>query len=66
MNNFGVKKRKKDNINTMLRRFKKLTTETGVLEEFKSRRYYFKPSEIKYKQRKAAIRQNKLDIKEQK
>ena len=61
MENFGVKRRKKDNVNTMLRRFKKLTTESGVLEEVKSRRYYLKPSEIKYKQRKSVIYKQKLD-----
>lgn len=61
MKNFGVRKRKKDSINNMLRRFKKLTTESGVLDEVKSRRYYLKPSEIKYKQRKSVIYKQKLD-----
>lgn len=61
MKNFGVRKRKKDNINTMLRRFKKLTAESGILDEVKSRRYYYKPSEIKYKQRKSVIYKQKLD-----
>jgi len=61
MENFGVRKRKKDNVNTMLRIFKKLTTESGILDEVKSRRYYLKPSEIKYKQRKSVIYKQKLD-----
>lgn len=61
MKNFGVRRRKKDSINNMLRRFKKLTTESGVLDEVKSRRYYSKPSEIKYKQRKSVIYKQKLD-----
>lgn len=62
--NFGVKKGKKDNINSMLRRFKKLTKETGIIEEYKERQFYLKPSEKKYKERKLAQRKRLFDKEE--
>lgn len=59
--NFTVIKRKHDTVFTMLRRFKKLTNETGILEEYKESRVYEKPSKIKYRKRKEQQYYSKLD-----
>ena len=44
------------NIEPALRLFKKKLKESGKLEEFKARQEYLKPSVIKRKQKKLAIR----------
>lgn len=51
------------NIDFMLKIFKKKVKESGIIEEYKSRREYIKPSEIKKDKRNAARkRQRKLDM----
>ena len=42
-----------------LRQFKKIVTEAGVLDEYKARREFIKPSAKKREKRQQAIRRNK-------
>jgi len=50
------------NIDTMIKVFKRKVKEAGILEEYKSRMEYIKPSKKKSEKRNAAIRrQRKLD-----
>jgi ribosomal protein S21 len=50
------------NIDTMIKIFKRKVKEAGILEEYKSRMEYIKPSKKKSEKRNAAIRrQRKLD-----
>lgn len=60
----GVEKRNpNDSIESMLRRFKSKMKSSGILDEYKSRRYFEKPSVTKRKKRIQSIReqQNKSD-----
>lgn len=59
--NFTIVKRKNDNVFSMLRRFKKLTKETGIIEEYKSKQVYEKPSKVRYRKRKQQEHYSKLD-----
>ena len=50
------------NIDTMIKIFKRKVKEAGILEEYKNRMEYIKPSKKKAEKRNAAIRrQRKLD-----
>lgn len=50
------------NIDTMIKVFKRKVKEAGILEEFKNRMEYIKPSKKKSEKRNAAIRrQRKID-----
>jgi ribosomal protein S21 len=50
------------NIDTMIKVFKRKVKEAGILEEYKNRMEYIKPSKRKAEKRNAAIRrQRKLD-----
>lgn len=50
------------NIDTMIKVFKRKVKEAGILEEYKNRMEYIKPSKKKSEKRNAAIRrQRKLD-----
>ena len=50
------------NVDTMIKVFKRKVKEAGILEEYKSRMEYIKPSKKKSEKRNAAIRrQRKLD-----
>ena len=44
-----------------LREFKKIVKESNILDEFKNRQEYIKPSAIKRKQLQRAIRVGKMD-----
>jgi ribosomal protein S21 len=50
-----------ENIERMLRRFKRVAESAGILAELKKRRSYEKPSEQKRRKRKDAIRKAMLD-----
>jgi ribosomal protein S21 len=50
------------NIDTMIKVFKRKVKEAGILEEYKNRMEYIKPSKRKSEKKNAAIRrQKKLD-----
>jgi ribosomal protein S21 len=50
------------NIDTMIKVFKRKVKEAGILEEYKNRMEYIKPSKRKVEKRNAAIRrQRKID-----
>lgn len=50
------------NIDTMIKIFKRKVKEAGILEEYKSKMEYIKPSKRRVEKRNAAIRrQKKLD-----
>jgi ribosomal protein S21 len=50
------------NVDTMIKVFKRKVKEAGILEEYKNRMEYIKPSKKKSEKRNAAIRrQRKLD-----
>lgn len=50
------------NVDTMIKVFKRKVKEAGILEEYKNRMEYIKPSKRKSEKRNAAIRrQRKLD-----
>jgi small subunit ribosomal protein S21 len=46
-------------IEKVLRKFKRKVKEEGILFEVKNREFYEKPSDLKKRQKKAAIRRNK-------
>lgn len=51
------------NIDTMIKVFKRKVKEAGILEEYKNRMEYIKPSRKKVEKRNAAIRrQRKMDM----
>ena len=50
------------NVDTMIKVFKRKVKEAGILEEYKNRMEYIKPSKRKSEKRNAAVRrQRKLD-----
>lgn len=50
------------NVDTMIKVFKRKVKEAGILEEYKNRMEYIKPSKKKSEKRNAAIRrQKKID-----
>lgn len=50
------------NVDTMIKIFKRKVKEAGILEEYKNRMEYIKPSKKKSEKRNAAIRrQRKID-----
>jgi ribosomal protein S21 len=50
------------NVDTMIKIFKRKVKEAGILEEYKNRMEYIKPSKKKAEKRNAAIRrQRKID-----
>jgi small subunit ribosomal protein S21 len=51
-----------ENIERMLRRFKRVAESAGVLADLKKRRSFEKPSEKKRRKYKDAIRKAKLDL----
>jgi len=61
---YGVKDDKggTENIERMLRRFKRVAESAGILAEVKRRRSYEKPSEKKRRKRKDAIRKAMLEL----
>jgi len=56
----GIEARNNENIEKMLRRFKKVCDNAGVIPELKQRRHFEKPSEVKRLKLKAAIRRDKV------
>ena len=60
---YGVMEAKSglDNVEKMLRRFKRVSESAGIVAELKKRRSYEKPSEEKRRKRKEAIRKATLD-----
>jgi len=60
---YGVKDEKggTENVERMLRRFKRVTESAGILAEMKSRRSYEKPSESKRRAFKDAVRRKQLE-----
>lgn len=58
--NFGVKKRKHEDFNKLLRRYKKWYGEFGIRQEVMNRKEYIKPSAKKRRQMDVAKREQKL------
>ena len=48
----GVSKKKNESVQRLISRFKKVFNDSGVMEEFKERRYYEKQSERKRREKK--------------
>jgi len=60
---FGVKRRKNEPIQKLLKRFKRYYTEFGIREEVQERRYYTKPTTERRKKRLDAIREHQRLVK---
>ena len=65
--NFRILKRKDDDINKMLKRFKKYHNEFGISDDVKERQEYKKPTTVKRRLKQEAVRkqkweQEKIDI----
>ena len=56
----------KGDINKALKRFKSATMDSGHLEELKERKQYKKPTTVKRKMMKDAIRKQKWDLEKEK
>jgi len=54
-----MKPQKNELFQKFLKRFKRSVKRSGVLQEYKDRMYYTKPSQKKRSKRKAAIKRNK-------
>ncbi|RLE44455.1 30S ribosomal protein S21 [Candidatus Woesearchaeota archaeon] len=52
----GVKRKDGETFEEMLKRFKKVITKDGILQEYKKRQFYEKPSERRKKEMAAARR----------
>tara|TARA_R110000787_G_scaffold246295_1_gene352057 strand:+ start:12106 stop:12336 length:231 start_codon:yes stop_codon:yes gene_type:complete len=50
----GVSKKENESVQGLISRFKKVFNESGVMEEYKERRFYEKKSEIKRRKNKKA------------
>ena len=50
----GESKKKNQNLSSMISRFKKSVEESGILKEYRERRYYEKPSAKKRRAKKLA------------
>jgi len=59
----SVTKRKGEDFNRLLARFKRLVKKSDHISELKSRREFLKPSVIKRKKKLAVIRENELAVK---
>ena len=56
----------KGDINRALKRFKSATMDSGHLEELKERKQYKKPTTVKRKMMKDAVRKQKWDLEKEK
>lgn len=56
-----IKAKENESIESILRRFKKLVENEGILKEYKERRYFQKPSLKKRLKMKDAERKNKIN-----
>ena len=56
----------KGDINRALKRFKSVTIDSGHLEELRERKQYKKPTTVKRKMMKDAIRKQKWDLEKEK
>lgn len=52
-------KRQGESIDSMLRKFKRKVKSEGVLQELRSREHFEKPSSVKKRKFKAAVRRNR-------
>ena len=52
----GVIPTKNENFESLVRRFKKQVEKSGIIQEYRHREYYEKPSTIKNRQRNSAKR----------
>ncbi len=59
----SVKKRKDEDFNKMLSRFKRLVKKSDHLTELRNRQEFLKPSVVKRKAKLSVIRQNELEVK---
>ena len=59
----SVTKRKGEDFNRLLSRFKKLVKKSDHISELKKRQEYLKPSVVKRKSKLAVIRENELAVK---
>jgi len=53
-----------EQLESLLRRFKKKVDDEGIIKEFRERQYFIKPSAKRHIIKKKAIRKNKVDQKE--
>ena len=51
--------RKNENVDSAVRRFRKLVDRAGITRELRNRKYYEKPSTVRRRDRLRAIRRNK-------
>lgn len=56
--------RKNENLEGLIKRFKKKVDNEGILKEFKDRQYYTKPSDIRREKDKQAKRKQVLKAKQ--
>ena len=61
----GVLVRERDNIERVLRKFKRVCESSGVLTEMKRKRQFEKPCEEKRRKKKDAIRKHQMDLREE-
>jgi ribosomal protein S21 len=59
---FGVIKRKNEDINKLIKRWKRIYDEAEIKEELVSRQEFLKPSRQKYIQKQNAIRNNQREV----
>ena len=61
-----VSKKKNESVQRLISRFKKVFNDSGVMEEFKERRYYEKESERKRREKKKTRLRMKRQLREDK
>jgi len=57
----GVTSRQNENVERLLKRFKKVADDANILTDMKKYRNYEKPSEVKRRLKKAAVRKTQKD-----
>jgi len=59
-----IKVGEKESLDRAIKRFKKKVEDEGILQDYKEKQYYQKPSFIRREKKKAAIRKYKLKAKQ--
>jgi len=64
MSGISVTKRENEDVESLIKRFKKKVNNSGILKELKNSSFFMKPSQkIKRKRKEAAIKREKEDSK---
>lgn len=58
----GVNAKQNENVDSMLRRFKRACEKAGILTELKSRTRYVKPTKIRAQKKAAAVKRYKKKL----